>query len=191
MRSKSLPKAIIPTLQRGGIGVLPTDTLYGIVGSAYHPETVKRIYALRRRNPQKPMIVLIGKPSDAERFGVLLDADVKKFLKRVWPGPVSVILPQDPRRKELIKKFRYLHRGTKTLAFRLPAPRWLRALLKKTGPLVAPSANFEGLPPAKTMREAKKYFHARVDFYADAGRRDQKPSSLIAVKGRRISVLRP
>ncbi len=46
-------------LRRGGVGVMPTDTIYGIVGSALRPSTVRRIYRLRRRNLRKPMIILI------------------------------------------------------------------------------------------------------------------------------------
>ena len=51
---------IVTTLRNGGVGVVPTDTIYGIVGSALNPKTVARIYKLRRRNPKKPMIILIG-----------------------------------------------------------------------------------------------------------------------------------
>ncbi len=190
MHLKALPKAIVETLRSGGVGVLPTDTLYGVVGSALKSASVRRIYALRRRDPKKPMIVLVGGVNDLERFGVRPGGNIKKTLKRLWPGPVSIVLPQDPRRKAFTKKFRYLHRGTKTFAFRLPAPTWLRTFLKMTGPLVAPSANFEGMPPAKTIRAAKKYFGDRVDFYVDAGRREGKPSTLVTFRDGQMIVMR-
>lgn len=167
-----------------GVGVIPTDTIYGIVGSALSRRAVSRIYRLRHRQPDKPMIILIGSKSDLRRFGVLLDARTSHVLSEVWPGTVSVILPCAP------KNFSYLHRGQGTLGFRLPAEKDLRTFLKHTGPLVAPSANLEGKPPAKTIREAENYFGAKVDFYIDKGIIIAEPSTLIELQKGKIVVLR-
>lgn len=175
---------IVTILKSGGVAILPTDTLYGIVGSALSRKAVARIYRIRRRNPKKPMIILISDMKDLEIFRIKLHSRVKKKLRELWPGKVSIIFSCPYR------KFSYLHRGTKTLAFRLPATRSLRSLLKKTGPLVAPSANLEGKPPAKTITEAKKYFGNKVDFYLDQGRKEKRPSSLITLKGDKMIVLR-
>ena len=136
------------------------------------------------------MIILAASADDVEKFGVAINAATKKILARVWPGKVSVILPISPRRKSVFKKFAYLHRGTKMLAFRVPKTAWLRKLLLESGPVVAPSANFEGEPPASTIRAAKKYFGENVDFYADAGRFISKPSTLIKIVGENVVVLR-
>ena len=186
--------AIQNTLIAGGVGVLPTDTLYGIVGSARNRTTVQRIYRLRKRDSKKPMIILIASIDDMAPFGVRTTTDIKKILKKVWPGAVSVVLPtkrsNDPRTNDAIKKFAYLHRGTKTLAFRVPKPLWLRGLLAKTGPLFAPSANVEGKPPAKTVREAKKYFGDSIQFYIDAGKRTAQASTLIKFENGAPVILR-
>lgn len=171
-------------LKNGGIGVLPTDTIYGLVGSALFKKTVERIYCLRGRNSKKPMIIIIGSVNDLNLFGVKTDSVEKKILNKLWPGKISVILPC------LHKKFRYLHRGIKTLAFRLPENTGLTELLKKTGPLVAPSANLEGFPPAKTISMAKKYFKDKADFYVDAGRMESLPSTVVSVKNNSVIVVR-
>ena len=92
------------------------------------------------------------------------------------------------------EKLAYLHRGTDTLAFRLPANVSLRNLLKKTGPLIAPSANPEGQKPARTAAAAKKYFCGQIDFYfpTAGGRRLAGPSStLVAIQAGKIIVVRP
>src|SRR6185437_3917319 len=179
--------AVIPELARWEAGIIPTDTLYGVVGDALNQKAVERIYKLRRRNPSKPMIILIGDLRDLARFGIRPNAAAQKVLKRVWPGKVSVVLPLPPARA---KKLKYLDRGTGALAFRLPEPAWLRAFLKKTGPLVAPSANFEGKPPALTIRDAKKYFGTHVRFYIDMGKRTSKPSTLIKIDEGVVHILR-
>ncbi len=171
-------------LKRGGVGVLATDTLYGIVGSALSKKTVARIYRLRKRNLKKPLIILIASIGDLAQFGVRANTQTKKLLNVVWPGKVSVILPC-PR-----KRFAYVHRGTQTLAFRIPKSASLKRLLQKTGPLVAPSANIEGMPPATTIKEAKKYFGTAVDFYINAGKRVSAPSTIVVIEGGHIVIKR-
>jgi len=179
-----MKKDIVDILLRGGVGVLPTDTIYGIVGLALSKKAVARIYKLRKRNPKKPLIILISSLRDLKLFDIILNRETKKLLEKLWPGKVSVILPCRN------KKFAYLHRGTKTLAFRLPKKRELTGLLKKAGPLVAPSANWEGHPPAKTAKAAKKYFGNKIDFYIDAGKLESLPSTLIEIKNGKINILR-
>ena len=196
-------------LKKGGVGVIPTDTIYGIVGSALSHRAVNRIYRLRHRRPDKPMIILIDSLDDLKIFGIKIGDKTRKLFKEFWPGNVSILLPCAS------KKFFYLHRGTKQLAFRLPAKRSLRRLLAITGPLVAPSANFEGKPPAKTIREARNYFGEKVDpvrgrprqqasatgtsgrpasngvdFYVDGGKLISKPSTLVTLNSGKISILR-
>ncbi|MBI4094810.1 MAG: Sua5/YciO/YrdC/YwlC family protein [Candidatus Liptonbacteria bacterium] len=171
-------------LKRGGIGIVPTDTILGLVGVARRRSTVERIYRVRRRNPKKPLIVLIARIEDLRRFGVRITPRMRETLNRVWPGPVSVVLPCRS------KKLSYLHRGTRAIAFRLPDHKTLAMLLRSVGPLVAPSANPEGLPPAKNLREARAYFGKNVDFYVSASSRRKKASSVIRIKGVRPMVIR-
>jgi L-threonylcarbamoyladenylate synthase len=177
--------AIVPVLRGGGVGILPTDTIYGIVGSALSAPAVRRIYRLRKRSPKKPFIILVSSVRDLKKhFGIALSPLDYSLLAQLWPGPVSVVLPC---RK---KKFAYLHRGAQTLAFRMPGDRSLRGLLAKTGPLAAPSANPEGRPPARTAGEAFGYFGNAVDFYTDGGRQAGKSSTLVSFANGKPVVLR-
>lgn len=163
----------IDLLKKGKIGVIPTDTIYGIVGSALSPETVEKIYGLRKRASGKPFIILISSIHDLEKFDVVLTSKQKDFLGKFWPNPLSVVLPVTG------GKFKYLHRGKNSLAFRMPKDRKLLNLLKQTGPLVAPSANFEGSKAAETMSQAKGYFGNKIAFYADGGKLKSQPSTVI------------
>ena len=163
---------LVKVLKENGVAVMPTDTLYGIVGKALDVSVVDRIYELRKRKPSKPCIIIMGDISELEKFGIGLTLEQKKTIKE-FTEPTSFILdcPEE--------KFSYLHRGMKTLAFRLPMARGLQDLLKQTGPLIAPSANLEGLPPAKNIAEAKKYFGDGVDLYIDGGEIIGKASKVV------------
>lgn len=178
MRSKkniNIEKIIGPILLASGIGVFPTDTIYGVIGSALQKETVERIYKLRKREFKKPMIILISSMSDLRLFGIKLNLKQKNILAKLWPGKVSIIFDCKS------KKFSYLHRGTFSLALRLPKDKNLVKILKKTGPLVAPSANLAGDKPAETFGEAKKYFENQVDFYVDHGKLQSMHSTLVKI----------
>jgi L-threonylcarbamoyladenylate synthase len=170
-------------LSEGAIGVIPTDTIYGICTSALNKKAVEKVYKLRKRNPKKPCIILISQLADLKKFKIKLNKFQKNILDKIWPGRISVILPCNS------SEFFYLHRGTKTLAFRLPQNRLILEILKISGPLIAPSANFEGEKPAKTVNEAKKYFKNQI-FYLNRGKLKNKPSTLIDLTSNNIKIIR-
>ena len=175
---------IATILNHDGIGVLATDTLYGIVGRALSPRAVQRVYDARCRNPAKPCIILLADRSQLQLFGINPAPVIDQQIEAYWPGPVSIIMPCPN------DNLSYLHRGTRTLAFRVPAKATLRQLLRQTGPLIAPSANLEGQPPATTLAEARAYFGNACEFYR-RGITTTRPSKLIAVVGNKINILRP
>lgn len=194
-------KKLVKILKGNGIVVMPTDTLYGIVARAEDKNAVERIYKIRKRDPEKPCIILIGKIGELEKFSIILSERQRSVIKKYWsidslrqdseqvvqdkPEPVSIVLdcPGD--------SLTYLHRGTKTLAFRLPFSKLLRDLLLKTGPLIAPSANIEGLPSAQNITEAKKYFGNSIDLYVDGGKIKGRASKIIkSHSGGSVDVLR-
>lgn len=172
---------IAELLKAGKIGVMPTDTIYGIVGSALNPDTVEEIYTLRKREKDKPFIILISSIEDLKKFDVFLTKEQRDFLEKNWPNPLSVVLSVRSGR------FQFLHRGKNSLAFRMPNNGRLLALLKQTGPLVAPSANLAGAKPVEETEEAKKYFGDKVSFYCLGGKMNKflaspiksKPSTII------------
>ena len=154
----------------GKVGVLRTDTLYGLVCRADNQVAVERIYRVKGRDNDKSPIVLIANQQQ------LFDGPTPvmgQFLETVWPGKISVIIPS-------ASAPRWIERRNTSVAYRLPGSAWLRSLLAWTGPLIAPSANPEGQPPAQTIQQAIDYFGNSVDFYVDSGEViDESPSQLL------------
>lgn len=161
---------IIKILKSGGVGVIPTDTLYGLVGSANSLKAINRIYKIKNRDKSKKIIVLISSVKDLKKFKIKINKEEAKILEKFWPGKVSIILGD--------------------IAFRLPKKKSLLVILNKIGPLVAPSANREGEKPAESIKEAKAYFGNQVDFYLSGGILKSEPSTLIRIKDGKIEVLR-
>ncbi len=178
---------LIEGLKQGDVAVIPTDTIYGLVASALNPEAVAKVYQLKGRAPDKPCIILISEIKDLEQFGAVVNKVDVPLLTRLWPGPTSIIFPLSSHASRTLA---YLHRGTETLAFRLPKLKSLRNLIKETGPLIAPSANPEGQSPANSVKLAEHYFGDQVTLYLSTTRKLSKPSKLVALQSGKIIVLR-
>lgn len=158
-RSRIDPE-LVALLQAGGIAVVRTDTLYGLVARADDEQAVERVYMAKQRDPSKGCIVLVADESMLYDQPPTIDDPI---LSQVWPGPVSVVLPSPSAPDWLLRV------GDDTLAYRCPADAELRALVAQTGPLIAPSANPEGLLPAGNIEQAIAYFGDAVDAYIDSG----------------------
>lgn len=179
---QSFAPDVADILRNGGIGIIPTDTVYGLVASLFNQAAVERIYEIKQRDHRKPAgTILIAEPDQIENFVPtqdLLRAEV------YWPGPVSVVL-------DVGDSFAYTHRGIKSLAFRIPDKPELIRLLKHTGPLVSSSANLATQPPAATMHDALHTFRANVDLYVDGGDLSgNRPSKIIRIGDHDVTTLR-
>lgn len=167
--------------QSGSIGVIPTDTIYGVVARAKDTPAVERLYKLKKRE-HKPGTVI------AANIDQLVDLGIKRryltAVEQFWPGAVSVIIPCG-------KELEYLDQGVGGLAVRIPSDEPLEALLQSVGPLLTSSANSPGDQPANTLDEAKAYFGDQVDFYIDGGDLSgRKPSTVLRVLDDAVEVLR-
>lgn len=171
----------VSVIQDGGVGVLRTDTLYGLVCSAAQPEAVRRLYALKQRD-QKPGTVIAASIEQLVALGV-----PRRYVKAVehfWPNPISVVIPLGWQLPEL-------HAGKGSVAFRIPSDLAIKAVVEKTGPLLTSSANHPGEAPAETIEQAQAYFGDNVDFYVDGGTVEHSvPSTVIRVVDDAVEVLR-
>ncbi len=166
------------------VGVIPTDTVYGVVARAVDQAAVARLYQLKDREGGKPGTIIAASLDQLAELGLK-----RRYLTAVsqfWPGAVSVIIPAaDP-------SLAYLHQGKQALAVRIPDHPELQQLLGRTGPLLTSSANQPGEPTAVTIQQAKDCFGSEVDFYIDGGDLSQhQPSTIIRIVDDAIEVLRP
>lgn len=165
----------------GGVGVLPTDTVYGLVAKASDRTAVKRLYDLKQREG-KPGTIIAADVDQLEDLG--LKRRYLKAVEQFWPGAVSVIIPCGA-------ELEYLHEGKNSLAVRIPDDEKLQKLLKQTGPLLTSSANHPGEPTAMNITEAKAYFGDKVDFYEDDGNLSgRQPSTIIRIVDDAIEIIR-
>lgn len=168
--------------QPGTVGVIPTDTVYGIVARAADKVAVDRLYKLKNRD-KKPGTIIASSIEQVVELG--LKRRYLTAVEQFWPGPISIIIPcADP-------ELSYLHQGVMSLAVRIPSDTVLRELLKKTGPLLTSSANQPGEPTATTIKQARATFGTAVDYYINGGDLSgNKASTIIRVVDDAIEVIR-
>jgi L-threonylcarbamoyladenylate synthase len=181
MNNVSSMEEAVAKLKAGGVGVLPTDTVYGVVARAADSAAVRRLYGIKRRE-HKPGTVVAAGVAQLIELGV--DETQLRQVAVWWPAPLSVVCAAGD-------ALDYLHQGVGSLAVRVPADEGLRRVLEQTGPLVTSSANQPGEPPAETVLAAWNYFGDAVDFYVDGGDLAGRPAStLVRVANGRVEVLR-
>jgi L-threonylcarbamoyladenylate synthase len=172
-------RRITGSLKNGQVVVLPADTIYGLSCRADDPRALRRIYKMKRRDPQKPLIVLVASLAMAKKYAVISRRQ-EEFLRKIWltgTRPTTVILKSSGR---LSKES---GGSAKSLALRLPKDRFLIKILKAVGnPLVSTSLNLSGRPNITDLKNLADYFPKKLeqpDLVVDRGISRRRPSKLI------------
>lgn len=164
------------SLLGGGVCIIPTDTIYGIVAIDDFEDAVQRIYRIKKRPPDKPFIRLIGSVEILKRY---TDQEIPPALERYWPGPLTIV-------------FRGVGGGT--VAVRLPDSPFLRRLFKHLGErgIVAPSANLSGEENIFDCNALLEAFSGLVDMIVclSEGRLPGIPSTIIDISADRWKIIR-
>ncbi len=156
-------------LNNGMIGIIPTDTIYGLVGAATNPDAIHRMYHIKERTRQ-PGTTIAANPAQLIKLG--FPESTVTNVAHYWPAALSVEM-------SAANIPEYLSTGQPVMAARVPDFATLSALLAKTGPLMTTSANKPGAVAATTIQTAIDYFGDEVDFYVDAGDLGERPPSTI------------
>ncbi len=174
---------VAETLQTGGVALLATDTVYGLLASPLHPEAIAKIFSLKSRPTAKNLPILAADAAQITALGVRLSSRSQAVLaSRFSPGALSMVLP-------LTKAPKWLA-GRTEVAVRIPDNAALLALLRTTGPLLATSANASGQKPPETVPEILAQLNGIPDIVVDDGPRHGKASTLINCQTKPFTVLR-
>lgn len=152
-------------LRAGGLVAFPTETVYGLGGDAFNPESSRKIYAAKGRPSDNPLIVHICRLEDLDRVALAISESALRLARAFWPGPLTIILPKRP---ELPPE---TTGGLDTVAVRFPSNRIAQALIEAGGGFIAaPSANRSGRPSPTLARYCREDLDGKVDMIIDGGR---------------------
>ena len=165
LKTKKNIKAVADILRAGGLAAVPTETVYGLAGSALDETAVQKIYDVKGRPEVKPLSVMVPDAAAMERWCVGVPRCAHTLAARFWPGPLTIVLRSGDAIPALVRA------GGTTVGLRCPDhPRTLALLREAELPLAAPSANPSGAPSPKTADEVLAYFDGKIDAVLDGGR---------------------
>ena len=148
-------KEAAQVIRRGGLVIFPTETVYGLGADAFNSKAVRKIFKIKGRPKQKPLIVHVSKKSTLDVLARDIPRVARALAQKFWPGPLTLVLHARRRR---------------TVAIRMPDHPVALALIRAAGPLAAPSANFSGDPPPRSVGEIPWALLKKVDLVLGAGR---------------------
>jgi tRNA threonylcarbamoyl adenosine modification protein (Sua5/YciO/YrdC/YwlC family) len=153
----------VNAISRGGLVVLPTDTVYGIGADAFDAEAVAALLAAKGRGRQMPPPVLVPDARTLDGLATDVPDDARRLVETFWPGGFTIILRAQP---SLAWDLGETHG---TVALRMPDHPAALALLRRTGPLAVSSANATGRPAALDVDDAQAQLGDAVTVYLDGG----------------------
>ncbi len=185
----ALKQEVIDAVSSGELLVLPTDTVYGIGSDAFSVDAVRRLLNAKGRDQTMPPPIL---GANAEELLSLVEftsssqeRTVRALAEAFWPGAMTLVV------KSGIQPGWDMSAVGGSIAVRVPHSDEALAVLRATGPLAVTSANRTGMPPARSVAEARAYFGSEVAVYVDGGlSHGSAPSTIVDCTGEELRVIR-
>ncbi len=154
----------VEILKKGGVILLPTETVYGIAADARSKSAIDRLYQIKNRDYSKPLQILVSSLKEAEEIAVF-GPKARELAKKHWPGALTIILKIKP--SSLPNNF---NKVNETVGIRIPNhPVAIEVLRQLNSPLAATSANISGNDPNIDFASASKTLGDKLDLLIDGG----------------------
>ena len=165
----------VECLNQGGVVAFPTETSYGLGAAVDSPAALDRIYAIKNRPMEKPLLVIVDSPERMRGIVGSVPPAARRLMKRFWPGPLTILFPAAPGLPWP------LHCGTGKIGVRISSNSWAHALSEMLSrPVTATSANMSGTLPAMSAGEVRKCLvDPAPDYILDGGGMAPGPASTI------------
>lgn len=183
----NLLKPAADCLRNGGLVAFPTETVYGLGGNALLAQSAEKIYRVKGRPSDNPLIVHISEPDEAERIGENIPEMFFQLADAFWPGPLTMIVKKKAEIPDSVTG------GLDTVAIRMPSHPAARKLFALAGcPAAAPSANLSGGVSPTLAKHVIADLDGKIDYIVDGGSaRYGLESTVISLVGDKPVILRP
>jgi len=172
-------------LKGGGVVAFPTETVYGLGASAWNPSAVKKVFDIKRRPSDNPLIVHISNYSQLVSLTAEIPQDSRILMQKFWPGPLTLIFEKRSRVPDIVSG------GLNSVAVRMPDHFFALRLIDLAGPLVAPSANISGRPSPTKAEHVTQDFNKIVPILDGGACAIGLESTVLDVRTHPFTILRP
>ncbi|MBW2172822.1 MAG: threonylcarbamoyl-AMP synthase [Deltaproteobacteria bacterium] len=152
-------------IKTGGLVIFPTSSFYGIGAPALDAEAVDRVFQVKKRDPEKPLLILIASLTDLDALVQLIPGTATRLMKAFWPGSLTLVFEAADRLPRNLTGY------TKKIGIRLARHPVAISLTKGVGaPITGTSANLSGQAACSDVADLAPRFLDQVDLVVDAGR---------------------
>lgn len=184
MHCEEAVAAAAEDIAQGKLIVYPTETVYGIGADIYNESAVKSLYVAKNRPFDMPLSVAVSDKAMLEKVAVL-NENADKLIKAFLPGPLTIIIKKQPNVPDIVTS------SSQKVGIRIPDNRFALELVRRTGPIVATSANLHSHPDAIDVNAAITDFGDSVDTYIDAGKCTLgQPSTIVWLMDKEVEIVR-
>ena len=176
---------ITKLLNEGKIVITPTDTIYGIMGDSTNEEVIKKIYKIKNRPLNKPLILLMDSYKMIKKYTKNINDKEEKLIKEFMPGLVTVILEKNDKVNNLITSY------TNYVGIRIPNNKELLEIINKLDkPVISTSANISEEISITNIEQLDKEIKDNVDYIYDNGEILNQSSTIVKFENGKLIILR-
>ena len=176
---------ITKLLNEGKIVITPTDTIYGIMGDSTNEEVIKKIYKIKKRPLNKPLILLMDSYEMIKKYTKNINDKEEKLIKEFMPGLVTVILEKNDKVNNLITS------NTNYVGIRIPNNKELLEIINKLDkPVISTSANISEEISITNIEQLDKEIKDNVDYIYDNGEILNQSSTIVKFENGKLIILR-
>ena len=177
--------SLVNILNNGGIAVIPTDTVYGLVGDATNENVIKKIFLIKQRENSKPLLILISNFDMLKKYVKNISSLELGIINKFWPGPLTIIFQNKKNLSDVLTA------NKSEIAIRMPNDERLLDLINKLDkPIIATSANIAHKKTITSIDLLEDKIKNNVDYIYDGGFLEDNPSTIIKVIDNKVIIVR-
>ena len=176
---------LVEVINNGNIAVVPTDTVYGIIGDATNIDVIHKVYEAKKRDYSKPLILMVSSIDMLEKYVLEVNDIEKKLIDRYWPGKLTILFKINNIIDDLITS------GSNLVGIRYPDNKELNELMDKLNkPLISTSCNISSKEVITSIDMLEEDISKHVSYVYDGGILSDTSSTIVRVNGDKIEIIR-
>lgn len=177
--------SLVNILNNSGIAVIPTDTVYGLVGDATNENVIKKVFLIKQRENSKPLLILISNFDMLKKYVKNISSLELGIINKFWPGPLTIIFQNKKNLSDVLTA------NKSEIAIRMPNDERLLDLINKLDkPIIATSANIAHKKTITSIDLLEDKIKNNVDYIYDGGFLEDNPSTIIKVIDNKVIIVR-
>lgn len=176
---------LVEVINNGNIAVVPTDTVYGIIGDATNIDVIHKVYEVKKRDYSKPLILMVSSIDMLEKYVLEVNDIEKKLIDRYWPGKLTILFKKNNNIDDLITS------GSNLVGIRYPDNKELNELMDKLNkPLISTSCNISSKEVITSIDMLEEDISKHVSYVYDGGILSDTSSTIVRVNDDKIEIIR-